>query len=99
MGEGTGELVLYTSRFGEMTGTDDNGTEVVLSAIPLPLATHGSFDGMVKRARMSEKRRDILEQDAWFGKIRNIPDDAFDFGKRRAGLGHDGGRSVVETLG
>jgi hypothetical protein len=51
MGEGTGELVLYTSRYGEMTGTDDSGTEVVLSGVPLPLPTHGSFDGIVRRVR------------------------------------------------
>ncbi len=51
MGEGTGELVLYTSRFGESTGTDDSGTEVVLSGAPSPLPLRGSFELTVKRVR------------------------------------------------
>jgi len=51
IGEGAGELVLYTSRFAETTGSDDDGNEVVLSGVPLPLATHGTFDGVVKRVR------------------------------------------------
>lgn len=51
MGEGTGELVLYTSRFGESTGTDENGTELILSGVKLPLPAHGTFDGIVKRVR------------------------------------------------
>lgn len=51
MGEGTGELVLYTRRFGEATGTDDGGTEVVLSGLPSPLPIRGSFELTVKRVR------------------------------------------------
>ncbi|HEX9161156.1 MAG TPA: phosphodiester glycosidase family protein [Thermoanaerobaculia bacterium] len=51
MGEGTGELVLYTNRFGDTTGTDDSGTEVVLSGAPLPLPVKGSFEATVKRVR------------------------------------------------
>lgn len=51
MGEGTGELVLYTSRFGETTGTDDSGTEVTLSGVPLPMRVRGSFEATVKRVR------------------------------------------------
>ena len=51
MGEGTGELVMYTNRFGETTGTDDSGTEVVLSGVPSPLPVHGSFEATVKKVR------------------------------------------------
>lgn len=51
MGEGTGELVLYTNRFGETTGTDDSGTEVTLSGMPSPLPFRGSFELTVKRVR------------------------------------------------
>jgi hypothetical protein len=51
MGEGTGELVLYTTRFGESTGTDDSGTEVTLSGAPSPLPIKGSFEFTVKRVR------------------------------------------------
>ena len=51
MGEGTGELVLYTNRFGESTGTDGSGTEVTLSGAPSPLPIRGSFEFTVKRVR------------------------------------------------
>ncbi len=51
MGEETGELVLYTNRFGENTGTDDSGTELILGGVPLPLQPRGLFDGIVKRVR------------------------------------------------
>ncbi len=51
MGEGTGELVLYTNRFGENTGTDDSGTELILGGVALPLQPRGSFNGIVKRVR------------------------------------------------
>ncbi|HSP17751.1 MAG TPA: phosphodiester glycosidase family protein [Thermoanaerobaculia bacterium] len=51
LGEGAGELVLYTNRFGDNTGTDDSGTEVLLGNVSLPLPTHGSFDGIVRRVR------------------------------------------------
>jgi phosphodiester glycosidase len=51
MGEGTGELVVFTSRFGDNTGTDDTGAEVVLGNVPQPLPTHGTFDGIVRRVR------------------------------------------------
>lgn len=51
MGEGTGELDLYTTRFGESTGTDDSGTEVILSGAPSPLPVKGSFELTVKRVR------------------------------------------------
>lgn len=51
MGEGTGELVLYTTRFGDSTGTDESGTEVTLSGAPSPLPIKGSFEFTVKRVR------------------------------------------------
>ncbi|HEX7421118.1 MAG TPA: phosphodiester glycosidase family protein [Thermoanaerobaculia bacterium] len=51
MGEGTGELDLYTSRFGDSTGTDESGTEVTLSGAPSPLPVKGSFEFTVKRVR------------------------------------------------
>ncbi|HSP34392.1 MAG TPA: phosphodiester glycosidase family protein, partial [Thermoanaerobaculia bacterium] len=51
MGEGAGELVLFTSRFADTTGTDDSGNEVVLSGVTLPLPSRGSFSGIVKKVR------------------------------------------------
>lgn len=51
MGEGTGEIDLYTTRFGDSTGTDDTGTEVTLSGAPSPLPVKGSFEFTVKRVR------------------------------------------------
>ena len=63
MGEGTGELVLYTTRFGDNTGTDATGTEVILGSVPLPLPSHGSFNGIVKRVRTKSGATPLAEGD------------------------------------
>ena len=43
-------LVLYTARFGERTGTDDDGTEVMLQG-PLTLRAHGELEATVGSVR------------------------------------------------
>jgi exopolysaccharide biosynthesis protein len=45
------ELVLYTPRFGSQTDPDASGTEVVLSGVPLPLATTVNSPAVVAEVR------------------------------------------------
>ena len=48
-----GDLVIYTSRFANTTGTDNIGTEVVLSGVTLPLTANGTFTGTVAQVRLN----------------------------------------------
>ncbi len=66
MGEGTGELVLYTNRFGESTGTDDSGTEVTVSGLPSPLTTKGSWELTVHRVYTKHGSTKLNSTDAVF---------------------------------
>ena len=50
---GSGELVVYTSRFASSTGTDATGTEVTLTGVALPLTASGTFTGTVAQVRVS----------------------------------------------
>ncbi|HEU5163273.1 MAG TPA: phosphodiester glycosidase family protein, partial [Thermoanaerobaculia bacterium] len=50
---GTGDLVVYTSRFAASTGTSAAGTEVVLTDVALPLAPVGSYSGTVSQVRIN----------------------------------------------
>ncbi|MEO6487921.1 MAG: phosphodiester glycosidase family protein, partial [Thermoanaerobaculia bacterium] len=47
------ELVIYTSRFANTTGTDGSGTEVVLTGVTLPLTPSGTFTGTVSQVRLN----------------------------------------------
>ena len=47
----TGELILYTSRFGGSTLTNTSGTEVVLNAVPTALRRARRFTGTVAAVR------------------------------------------------
>ncbi len=53
LSRGTGDFVVYTSRFGAKTGTDASGTEVVLTGVALPLRQSGTFSGTVSQVRTS----------------------------------------------
>lgn len=49
----SGDFVLYTSRFGSTTGTDANGTEVVLTGVTLPLRAAGTYTGTVSQLHIN----------------------------------------------
>ncbi len=47
----SGELDLYTSRWGATTGTNANGTEVILTGAALPLTASGSWTATIADVR------------------------------------------------
>lgn len=49
----SGQLVVYTARYGAATNTDGSGTEVVLTGVTLPIRSTGTFSGTVAQVRAS----------------------------------------------
>lgn len=58
-----GDLVVYTSRFADSTGTDGNGTEVILTGVSLPLTPAGTFTGTVAHIRVGAGNTPISAND------------------------------------